>query len=144
MALIAISILGVSAWLLLGNFSPVYGILNSLLCVGFIEYWKYQEADLAVRWGVRGVSSIETQRHDFAPEKSITDPVTGQEMAFFPHQKRLQRQLLQLPFVILAALVLGTIIATCFAIEIFVSEIYNGPGQSALVRSYIALSTRRC
>lgn len=137
-ALIAISILGVSAWTLLGNFSPVYGILNSLLCVGFVEYWKYQEADLAVRWGVRGVSSIEVQRHHFEPEKTITDPITGQETAFFPSQKRLQRQLLQLPFVLLAALALGTVISTCFAIEIFVSEIYSGPGQSLLVRTTIS------
>lgn len=132
-ALIGISILGVSAWTLLGNFSPIYGFLNSLLCVGFIEYWKYQEEDLAVRWGVRGVSSIEVKRHDFVPEKSIKDPVTGEQTAFFPAPKRLQRQLLQVPFAIIAALALGTVIATCFAIEIFVSEIYSGPGQSVLV-----------
>lgn len=111
----------------------MYGILNSLLCVGFVEYWNYQQDDLAVRWGVRGVSNIEVQRHDFSPEKSITDPVTGEQMAWFPSQKRLRRQLLQLPFALAASIALGTIIATAFAIEIFVSEVYSGPGQQFLV-----------
>lgn len=104
-----------------------------MLCVAFVEYWKYQEQDLAVRWGVRGVSSIEVKRHDFSPEKSITDPITGEETAFFPAPKRLQRQLLQLPFAIAASLALGLVIGTCFAIEIFVSEVYKGPFQGVLV-----------
>lgn len=100
-----------------------------------------------MRWGVRGVSSIEVKRHDFVPEKSIKDSVTGEQIAFFPAPKRLQRQLLQIPFAILATLALGTVIATCFAIEIFVSEVYSGPGQSVLVRlkSYTkAVDTDTC
>lgn len=132
-ALIGVSILGASAWTILGNFSPVYGLVNTLLCVAFVEYWKFQEEDLAIRWGVKGVSKIETKRHEFDPEKTITDPITGEEMGWFPGPKRFQRQLLQLPFAMAAALGLGTLIAMCFGIEIFVSEVYKGPGQSILV-----------
>jgi hypothetical protein len=43
------------------------------------------------------------------------------------------RQLLQVPFALLAAVALGAIIATCFAIEIFISEVYNGPLKGYLV-----------
>lgn len=102
-------------------------------CVVFTEYWKHQEVDLAVRWGVRGVSKIEKHRRDFKHEKEITDPVTGERVRMFPATKRFQRQLLQVPFALATALVLGTLIGTCFGIEIFISEIYHGPLQWALV-----------
>ncbi|KAI7057827.1 DUF590-domain-containing protein, partial [Hortaea werneckii] len=46
---------------------------------------------------------------------------------------RLKRQLLQIPFALAAILVLGTLIATCFAIEVFISEVYGGPFKSILV-----------
>ncbi|KAF2190943.1 DUF590-domain-containing protein [Zopfia rhizophila CBS 207.26] len=124
---------GLSAWLLLGHFSPIYGIVSAIWCIIFTEWWKHQEIDLGVRWGVRGVSRIETKRKGFKHEKQITDPVTGEKVLTFPSTKRLQRQLLQLPFALGAAVVPGALIATCFGIEVFISEVYNGPFKSILV-----------
>ena len=124
---------GFSCWVLLGNFSAVYAIVNGLWCVVFVEWWKRQELDLAIRWGVKNVSAIEDRRREFRPEKTVTDPITGEQVSFFPASKRLQRQLLQIPFAILAVVALGAIIATCFAIEIFISEVYDGPFKSVLV-----------
>jgi len=132
-ALIAVAVLGVTSWTLLGYYSPFYGIMNSLLCITFVEYWKHQEYDLAVRWGVKGVSAIETKRHNFAHAHERTDRVTGEKVQVFPAPKRFQRQLLQIPFALIAALGLGTLIATAFGIEIFMTEIYNGPLKSVLV-----------
>lgn len=99
----------------------------------FTEYWKQQEIDLGVRWGVKGVSKIDVRKKEFQPEKSVTDPVTGEKVGFFPSSKRFQRQLLQIPFALIAAFSLGAVIATCFAIEVFISEVYNGPLKSVLV-----------
>ncbi|KAF1987197.1 DUF590-domain-containing protein [Aulographum hederae CBS 113979] len=127
------ALFGLSAWLILGHFSTLYAIVNGLWCVVFTEYWKHQEYDLAVRWGVRGVSNIEAKRKDFQHEKEATDPITGETMQIFPAMKRLQRQMLQIPFAMVAVAVLGTLIATCFGIEIFISEVYNGPLKSVLV-----------
>ena len=127
------AVFGFSCWVLLGNFSPIYGIANGLWAVIFVEWWKRQETDLAIRWEVKNVSRIEDRRREFKPEKTVTDPITGEQVSFFPSSKRLQRQLLQVPFAILAALGLGTIICTCYAIEIFISEVYNGPLKSVLV-----------
>ncbi|KAI4185958.1 MAG: hypothetical protein L6R41_003802 [Letrouitia leprolyta] len=124
---------GFSAWVILGYFSPIYAIVNGLWCVTFVEYWKRQEIDLGVRWGVKGVTAIQEKRRDFKHEKEVKDPVTGEIVRIFPATKRLGRQLLQVPFAILATLALGTLIATCFGIEIFLSEVYNGPGQNLLV-----------
>lgn len=108
-------------------------MVNGLWCVTFVEYWKRQEVDLAVRWGVKGVAGIQQKRREFQHEKEVRDPVTGETVQVFPATKRLSRQLLQIPFAVLATLALGTLIATCFGIEIFLSEVYNGPGQSILV-----------
>ncbi|KAL8800347.1 MAG: hypothetical protein Q9182_005241 [Xanthomendoza sp. 2 TL-2023] len=124
---------GFAAWVILGSFSPIYALVNGLWCVTLVEYWKRQELDLGVRWGVKGVAGIQEKRLDFKHEKEIKDPVTGETLQVFPATKRLSRQLLQLPFAVLAALALGTLIATCFGIEIFLSEVYSGPGKSLLV-----------
>lgn len=124
---------GAAAWLVLGHFSAIYGVASVLWCTIFTEWWKHQETDLAIRWGVRGVSKIQTRKRDFRHEKVITDSVTGEKMHIFPATKRLQRQLWQIPFVMAAALMLGALIATCFGIEVFISEVYKGPFKSLLV-----------
>ena len=124
---------GFSAWVLLGHFSAIYGIVNVLWSVIFVEYWKHQELDLAIRWGVKGVSTIEEKRREFRHEKEVKDPVTGEMVQFFPATKRLTRQALQIPFALLASLALGSLIATCFGIEIFLSEVYSGPFKGILV-----------
>ena len=125
---------GLFSWFFLGHCSPIYGIVSAVWCTVFTEWWKHQEVDLGVRWGVRNVSRIETKRKDFKHEKTITDPVTGEEVGFFPASKRLQRQLWQIPFALAAATMLGALIATCFGIEVFISEVYDGPFKFFLVR----------
>ncbi|MCJ1449914.1 hypothetical protein MMC28_000242 [Mycoblastus sanguinarius] len=124
---------GFSSWVLLGHFSAIYAIVNGLWCVTFVEYWKRQEIDLGVRWGVKGVSAIQEKRREFQHEKEVKDPITGETVQIFPATKRLSRQVLQLPFAVLASVALGTIIAVCFGIEIFLTEVYNGPFKSVLV-----------
>ncbi|KAJ4305414.1 hypothetical protein N0V90_000945 [Kalmusia sp. IMI 367209] len=124
---------GTVAWLFFGHFSAVYGIVSALWCTVFTEWWKHQEVDLGVRWGVRGVSRIEHKRKNFQHEHITTDPITGEQVGIFSVKKRLQRQLLQVPFALAAAALLGTLIATCFGIEVFISEVYNGPLKFVLV-----------
>ena len=123
---------GFSCWVLLGSFSWIYGIVNTLWCVVFVEYWKRQEQELAIRWGVKNISVIQDKRRDFTAEKTITDNVTGEQVAVFSARKRVQRQLLQIPLAIVCVIGLGSIICTCYAIEIFISEVYSGPFKSVL------------
>jgi len=126
------ALFGFCAWVLLGQYSPVYAVVNALWSIIFIEYWKKQETDLAVQWGVRGVSKIQRKRAAFKHESEIKDPITGEEVKVYSPVKRLSRQALQIPFAIAAASILGALIATCFGIEIFISEVYNGPFKSYL------------
>lgn len=123
---------GLGAWLFLGSNSPFYAVFVGLWCIVFVEFWKHQETDYAIRWGVRGVSKIERKRPSFQYEKEIKDPVTGEVQQIFPATKRLQRQVLIAPFAVLATLLLGSLIAVSFGIEIFISEIYDGPFKSIL------------
>ena len=132
-ALLFPALFGFSAWVLLGYNSPVYAVVNVLWCVTFVEYWKQQEVDLALRWGVKNVSSIQEKHPGFQAESEHKDSTTGETVQVFPAHKRLLRQLLQVPFAILAILVLGSLIATCFAIEVFLSEIYSGAFKDVLV-----------
>jgi anoctamin-10 len=124
---------GLGAWLVLGQFSWFYAVVNCLWSVVFFEHWKTKEVDLAVRWGVRGVSKIQHPRPQFQFEKEALDPVTGEVIKVFSPIKRLARQLLQIPFALACLVVLGGLIATCFAIEIFITEVYSGPFKQYLV-----------
>lgn len=107
--------------------------MNSLWCIIFIEYWKRQEEDLSCRWQTKGVSAVRPKRREFQPEREVQDESTGEVRGVFPATRRMYRQLLIVPFALLSAVALGVIIATCFAIEIFISEIYNGPLKTYLV-----------
>ena len=127
---------GFAAWLLLGKFSLLYALVNSLWAVVFFEYWKVKEHDLAVQWGVRGVSKIQHPRPQFHFEGEAQDPITGEVVRLYSPFKRLGRQLLQLPFALACVVILGGLIAGCFAIEIFISEVYSGPFKQYLVSLY--------
>jgi anoctamin-10 len=118
---------GFGAWMLFGKFSFVYALVSCLWSVVFFEYWKNKEVDLAVQWGVRGVSNIQRTRPEFKFEYEAEDPVTGEPVRVYSPLKRLQTQLLQIPFAAVCIVVLGCLIAACNSLEIFISEVYDGP-----------------
>ncbi len=124
---------GFGAWLLIGQFSWVYAIVNCLWSVIFFEYWKKKEVDLAVQWGVHGVSQIQLPRPQFRFESIASDPITGESVKVFSPFRRLSFQLLQIPFALACVVALGSMIALCFSIEIFITELYGGPFKQYLV-----------
>ncbi|PWW72989.1 DUF590-domain-containing protein [Tuber magnatum] len=139
--LVIAATIGVGSYFFLSQYSLVFAIFNCLWSVIFVEYWKRREVDLAVRWGVRSVSQLQNKRAQFVHDKKVEDPVTGEVVKFFPAWKRLCRQLLQIPFALGASGMLSALYATVFVIEIFISEVYNGPFKSVLVFIPTALLT---
>ncbi|KAI0913638.1 DUF590-domain-containing protein [Ustulina deusta] len=123
---------GFAAWLILGRYSWLYSIVNSLWSVVFFEWWKKKEVDLAVQWGVRNVSRIQHPRAKFQWDYEAPDPVTGEPVKYYPPMKRLRTQLLQVPFAIACVLALGALYIFCFGIEIFLTQVYDGPFKSYL------------
>lgn len=89
---------------------------------------------MAIRWGVKGVSSIEHARTGFKHKDEAVDPITGEKVLTFSATERLKRQALNIPFALVAIMLLGSMISMCFAIEIFISEVYDGPLKWILVR----------
>lgn len=116
----------------LGPYSIVYGSCLCVWCVVFVEYWKIREADLSLRWGVKGVGGLKVNRVQYHWEKEVRDPVSGQIQHVFPGWKQFTRQLLMIPFASIASVALGSLIVVTFASEVFISEVYNGPMKSYL------------
>ncbi|CAK7206867.1 hypothetical protein SEUCBS139899_009673 [Sporothrix eucalyptigena] len=123
---------GFFAWLVIGQFSWIYATVNCLWSIVFFEYWKKREVDLAVQWGVHGVSQIQLPRPQFRFEREAKDPVTGETVKIYSPFRRLGYQLLQVPFALVCVAILGSLIALCFSIEIFMTEIYGGPFKQYL------------
>ncbi|KGQ09297.1 hypothetical protein BBAD15_g5371 [Beauveria bassiana D1-5] len=130
--LVVPSAIGFSAWLCLGQFSMIYAVATCLWSVIFFEYWKKKELDLAVQWGVRRVSEIQQPRPEYQWEYEKEDPVTGEALRVYPPMKRLQTQILQVPFALACVIALGSLSLTAISLEIFINEVYNGPGKQYL------------
>ncbi|RKF73318.1 uncharacterized protein GcM1_244016 [Golovinomyces cichoracearum] len=127
------AVFGFFAWLFLKKYSPVYALFNGLWCVIFVEYWKKQEKQLAVKWGTINSCKNSQQLLNIEHESSLKDPATRATVPIYSLIQRLLIKSLQIPFAGAAAIALGGLIAACFAIEVFISEIYNGPLKFYLV-----------
>ncbi|KAK2691575.1 hypothetical protein QWA68_007839 [Fusarium oxysporum] len=125
------AITGVIAWLWLPRYSLAYGILTSVWCTVFLEYWKIQEIDLSLRWNVKGIQHVKVNRPQFKYDYEYVDE-GGRKHYYFPRWKKVVRQLLQIPFLIVAFLALGITIIAVFTIEILISETYAGPYKDYL------------
>lgn len=133
------AITGVIAWLWLPRYSLAYGILTSVWCTVFLEYWKIQEIDLSLRWNVKGIQHVKVNRPQFKYDYEYVDE-GGRKHYYFPRWKKVVRQLLQIPFLIVAFLALGITIIAVFTIEILISETYAGPYKDYLVGHRFSLT----
>ncbi len=127
---------GVLAWAFLPKYSLIFALFVGVWCTVFLEYWKIKQTDLAIRWNVRGVGDLKTNRPQFRYEKTFVDSA-GRVRHYFPRWKRILRQLVVVPFVLVSTLFLGVLITFVFAIETFVSEAYNGPYKFYLVTTLL-------
>lgn len=123
---------GVFARLVLPQYSLLFALIIGVWCTVFLEYWKIQETDLSIRWNVRGVGNLKVNRPQYQYERTITD-AAGRTRHYFPRWKRIARQLLVVPFVLISTVFLGALIGVVFAIETFISEAYDGPYKFYLV-----------
>lgn len=125
--------LGLAAYMFLGQFSMTYSLGMSLWTVVFFEYWKKKEIDLAVKWGVRHVSKIQHARPEYRWDYETEDEVTGEPVRVYSPVKRLQSQILQVPFALACIVALGSLSVTAISLEIFINQVYAGPGKQYLV-----------
>ncbi|QKX62692.1 uncharacterized protein TRUGW13939_09853 [Talaromyces rugulosus] len=126
------AVLGVLCWLYYGSYSIAFALVNCIWSVVFVEYWKLKETDLSIRWGVKGVGVLKATRMEFVWDKEVIDPLTGELRKVFSSRKQVLRQMLQIPFGILAGVVLGLLVVATFAMEVLISEMYQGPFKTYL------------
>ncbi|KAH7413597.1 calcium-activated chloride channel-domain-containing protein [Phaeosphaeria sp. MPI-PUGE-AT-0046c] len=117
---------GIFAWAFLPKYSLFFALVIGVWCTCFLEYWKIKQMDLAIRWDVRGVGDLKINRPEFHYEKEIVD-AAGRVRQYFPRWKRVLRQLVVVPFVLVSTLLLGLLIAFVFVVETYISEAYDGP-----------------
>ncbi|KAK3307797.1 calcium-activated chloride channel-domain-containing protein [Chaetomium strumarium] len=122
---------GLLAWLFLPAYSPTYAVLTTVWCTVFLEYWKIRQVDLSIRWDVKGVGVVKVTRPQFRWERIVVDSA-GRRMHYFPKWKQVARQLLQIPFMVVATFALGVIILGVFALETLISDGYSGPYKDAI------------
>ena len=123
---------GVLAWAFLPKYSLVFAVVIGIWCTVFLEYWKIREIDLSIRWNTRGVGKLKVNRPQFQYEKEVVDDA-GRTQQIFPRWKRIARQLVAVPFLILSTILLTSVIVTVFALETFIVEGYDGPYDYYLV-----------
>ena len=129
---------GIFAWAFLPKYSLLFAVVIGIWCTVFLEYWKIKELDLAIRWNVRGVSALKTNRPQFHYEKEIIDSA-GRSRQHFPRWKRILRQSMVIPFVLVSTLLLGILITFVFIIETFISEAYEGSYKFYLVSPMLTI-----
>lgn len=108
------AILGFATWLNLGAFSITYGSLLSLWSIVFVEYWKIREADLSLRWGVKGLQQLKENRADNPKERHPRS--SGTVGAILPGKQVLTQMLLAL-FALIASVVVGSSVCPTLAGE---------------------------
>ena len=123
-ALTLISAFGGGFWLFGAAYSPYYSIVLVLWATIFVEYWKVVERKISVRWGTYNAFRVEKLRHDYVRDGGS------------PLQKDLNRAgrvAASIPVILGFVAVLAGILTTLFAIEAFITRLYNGPFHQHVV-----------
>lgn len=121
-----LSVFGLVAFFRSKNYSLTYSFVNLIWGVVFFLFWKRRERYLVNFWGVQNVHKYNADRA-LASEK--TSSLKSKDSA---EGKRFIKQVAFAPVALLFVGVLVSYQLTCFVLEIFLSEIYDGPGKAFL------------
>lgn len=149
---IAPAAVGVSTHFLIGDYSILYTVFIVLWGTAFVFGWQRRQAQLAVRWGVSGTAQLETVRPEYAAARRHASSRGGDPserrgstgsvesvrgLAMDEHDikedwSRTIRQFLFGPFALFSCLGLAAFQSVVFMIEIFLTQVYDGPGKQYL------------
>lgn len=124
---------GLIPWYIGSEYSLLFALFIGIWCTVFLEWWKIRQTDLALRWNIRGIDKLKTNRPQFQHDSETVD-ASGRILLHFSRRKRILRQLVVIPFVLVCALLLGALVAMIFVVETFIGEVYDGPYKFYLVR----------
>lgn len=135
--------LGLYAFFFLREVSALYASLVVTWGVVFIALWQRRELELATRWDVRHCSRQEYRRAAFSPTSSEVDPKLTDQKSLVKYGpfERLAREALTIPFALVCGGFLALVLTFIFCVEVWMGEVYDGPGKQILVFSPTVLFT---
>lgn len=131
LALGILSVLGFAAFLKSKNYSLTFSFLNVIWGTTFLIFWKRRERFLANTWGVQHSLEVEKYQAELATATSTGEPDTLKLRS--KHDGiRLLKQFAFVPVALAFVAVLVSYQLACFVLEIFLNEVYDGPGKPLL------------
>ncbi|KAI5964751.1 uncharacterized protein KGF55_001821 [Candida pseudojiufengensis] len=131
--LIGLSVLGIFQFFKKSKtYSLTYSFINLIWGTFFINYWHRKEQYLVNLWGVQNSHLIQEHKSELAKLNEKYE-----EKSTYVHQNNVNgyRFLKQLFFIPIALGFVGILVSYqlgCFFIEIFLTDLYDGPGKSLL------------
>lgn len=131
-ALAILSGLGLMANIRSKTYSLTYAFVNLTWGTAFWLLWKRREAYLANFWGVQNSHKIDEYNAELTSLNRDFELVSSYKHRERHDGVRFLKQLAFSPVALAFVAVLVSYQLGCFVIEIFLGEIYDGPGQSLL------------
>ncbi|KAF8327348.1 calcium-activated chloride channel-domain-containing protein [Amanita rubescens] len=107
--------LGLIAYFFFEPYSPTYSILICIWSMVFVEWWRIHERLLSLRIGTRGSARVEKRRVEYRPGMKWWN----KDLRVFA----------SVPLITLFATLLAVILTGIFVLEVFVTQLYEGPGK---------------
>ncbi|GMM32692.1 Ist2 protein [Saccharomycopsis crataegensis] len=120
------------------KFSLPYTFLNLIWSIFFIQAWYNKEKNYSLKWNNRNVDSSsvsQVSNLDFKPSTTVVNYASFgnlKNFKYYPSYKRYLKKVTFVPIIILFAAILITWQLICFFVEIFITELYDGPLKSIL------------
>lgn len=68
--------------------------------------------------------TFQVDRREYHFEKEVKDPISGEVVRYFPKWKQVARQLVSIPFALVAFCILGALTTLIFGVELLISHVY--------------------
>lgn len=114
------------------TFLMTYTFVNLIWGVAFLSYWNRRQLFLVNLWGVQNCHLVEEHNTELSQVNQNYEVKSTYIHKDNTEGKRFVRQLFFIPVALGFTGVLVLYQLTCFVLEIFLSEIYDGPGKVVL------------
>lgn len=139
LGLVGLSLFGIIGFLKSKNYSIAFSFINLIWATVILVLWRRRAKFLSNTWGVQGALDLERFRSVLA---GASGEVQDSKQMAESDKVRFIKQLLFVPVALAFGAVLLTAQGLCFVLEIFILEIYDGPGKAVLTLTpTILLST---
>lgn len=128
-ALVFLAIFGIMASVKSKQYSMTFAFVNLAWTVAVLLFWRRRERFLTNSWGLQNSHLVE----EYEAELAQTDKSSSSHAAKTKRDGvRIAKQLAFVPVALVFAAVLLSYQLSCFILEIFLTEIYDGPGKMFL------------